>query len=115
MVESKNSQNLVYMIMETRYPDHAVEISNKKELRAFYSKSLKGAAQGVNGEEISVKEIKLHGNLGVEGLFSILGGKAEAVYQVFYVNNSLYILGVITSNGKSKNKKLRQFLDSFEI
>jgi hypothetical protein len=116
MLEPKSEdKNMVYIAMETKYSSSVVDVDNTYELNTFYKKSIDGSLNSVNGDLISINDIYFKEHLGKEFRCYFSGGEALMVYRVFYINDRLYSVGVITTPDNDKNKKMTNFLDSFKI
>lgn len=106
--------NLLYIAGETKYPNQVTDPNDLYALNSFYKKSIDATITSVNGELISIHDIYYDGKLGKEFKCYFSSGKVLMVYRVFYIGNSMYITGVMTSPDKDKNKEMNKFLDSFK-
>lgn len=107
--------NMVYIAMETRYPEGTVNTTNSYELNALYKKSIDASLTAVNGELISITDIDFNGKPGKEYKCYFSGGEALMVYRILYFDQKLYTIGVITLPSKDNNKAMKEFFKSFKI
>jgi hypothetical protein len=109
------SENLAFMAAQVKYPQNVIDASNPQSLDAFYSKSIQGTIKALNAEFVSVVDISYQKHPGREYRCQLMGGKALCVYRIFFINDHLYTVGVITTHGNDKNGGLVKFLDSFQL
>lgn len=109
------SDTKVYVAMETKYPETIIDTTDAYALNKFYKSSIDGSLAAVSGELISVKDIFYHGYRGKQYKAYFSGGQAMLVYRVFYLFDSLYSFGVITTPNKEENSEIMKFLDSFNL
>ena len=107
--------NMVYIAMETKYPPNVIDQNNTYELNGFYKKSIDASLNATNGELISINDIYYKGNLGKEYKSYLAEGKVLSVYRCYFIHDSFYIMGVMTSPEKDKNKEMKNFFESFKI
>jgi len=110
-----NSENLVYVAMETKYPESVCDQNDSYALNAFYKKSIDGSLNSVNGELISITDISYGNKPGKEFKCYYSQGKTIMVYRIFYIDDKLYSFGVITKTENDNNKKMKNFLNSFKL
>lgn len=110
-----NSVNMVYVAMETKYPESVCNQNDSYALNSFYKKSIDGSLNSVNGELISITDISYENKPGKEFKCYFSEGKAIMVYRIFYIDDKLYSFGVITAPEKDNNKKMKSFLNSFNL
>jgi hypothetical protein len=111
----ETSDNLVYVLLQTKYPTRVVNQDNIYELNKFYKKCIDNSLQSVNGELISINDVFYNNILGKEYKCYFSKGEFLMVYRVFYIDEFLYSLGVITYPNKDNNKKMSDFFNSFRI
>ena len=116
MVEPENVMlNMLYMASEVKYPSNTINTANKYEYNNFLIKSINGSVNAVNGELISILDIE-HGIMsGKEFKMYISNGKIILKYQMFYINDTLYTLGVMSDAMKDENDKMSTFFKSFKL
>lgn len=61
------------------------------------------------------KESTFNGSWCYEGSAGILSGRATATFRMFFKNNIMYQLSVMSENGYENNARTRQFFDSFKF
>lgn len=113
--EPIGQHNLLYIVMETKYPTQVANQNDLNALNAFYKKSIDGSINSVNGVLISIEDIYIQDKLGKEFRVSFSEGKALMVYRVLYFDNSMYMIGVITSPNKDNNIEMNKYFESFRI
>lgn len=112
---TSDDDNMVYIAMETRYPNEIFDHGNTYELNNFYKKSIDGALNSVNGELISINDIFYEEKLGKEVKCYFSNGQALMIYRFYCIEDKLFTLGVITSPDNDKNKAMNKFFKSFAI
>lgn len=116
MFEPKvKNDNMVYIALETKYPEIIINENDLNELNAFYKKSIESSIASVSGEFISVKDINYNSYLGKEYRCYFSERRALMVYRIFYIDNHLYSFGIITQPDNDNNKEMIKFLNSFNI
>ena len=103
---------LVYMSGEIKF-SNVIDL-DKESREAFYTKSMNGSINSMNGKFIETKKIKYNNIEGVEYFSSLYEGKATSCNRIFYTNETLYTQGVIFTTDEI-NEKGTSFLNSFEI
>lgn len=107
--------NMVYIAMETKYPENAINQDDNYALNTFYSKAIEGSLSSLNGELISINDIHYNGKLGKEYKCYYLDGQFIVIYRIFYIDDGLYALGVITKSQNDNNEAMNSFFKSFKI
>lgn len=116
MLESKIfEKNIIYISVETKYPEKVVDNSNLDELDAFYNKSIDASIASVNGDFVSAKNIDYDGYPGKEYRSYFSDKSALMVYRIYLIDNNYYQLGVITNPESDNNKDMLKFFDSFRV
>lgn len=116
MIESENDPlNHLYMASEIKYPTNSVNTDSNNEYNKFLMNSIYGSVNAVNGELISVLDVEYADKPGKEFKISISDGKLILKYRVFYINDVLYSLGVMTDAKEDENNSMNSFLNSFKI
>ncbi len=109
------SENLAFMAAQVRYPPNVIDVSSPQSLNTFYGKSIQGSIKSLNAEFVSVVDISYQKHPGKEYRCQLMDGKALCVYRIFFINDHLYTVGVITTHENDKNASLVKFLDSFQL
>jgi len=109
------NDNMVYIALETKYPEIIINENDLNELNAFFKKSIESSVESVSGELISIKDINYNSYLGKEYRIYHSEKKALLVYRIFFIDNHLYTYGIITQPDNDNNKEMIKFLDSFSI
>lgn len=109
------TENMVYVAMETKYPESAADQDDTYSLNVFYKKSIDGSLASINGELISITDIYYEKKLGKEFKCYFSEGKALVVYHIYYIDDTLYSFGVITTPEKDNNKKMEKYFESFKL
>ncbi|MCK9627847.1 MAG: hypothetical protein M0R37_04560 [Bacteroidales bacterium] len=71
--------------------------------------------ESVNGELISINDVFYNNIPGKEYKCYFSKGEFLMVYRVFYIDDFLYSLGVLTYPNKDKNREMSDFFNSFRI
>lgn len=111
----ETADNIVYVSLQTKYPKKVVNQDDIYELNKFYKKCIDNSLQSVSGELISINDVFYNNRLGKEYKCYFSKGEFLMVYRVFYIDEFLYSLGVITYPNKDSNKKMSDFFNSFRI
>ncbi|MBK7174711.1 MAG: hypothetical protein IPH84_16110 [Bacteroidales bacterium] len=109
------SDVMVYISMETIYPEGSINPSDSYDLNSFYKSSIDGSMASVNAQLISITDIEYKGHPGKEYRCYYGDGIALMNYRLFYIDDHFYTFGVITTPKKEGNKTAKRFLNSFSI
>jgi hypothetical protein len=113
--ENRKDSNLVYIIIDTDYPDSTVHSGKKEELNIFFNGATNGALSSSKGKLISqtegttgtyphrILEIEFQEGLGMIRMKMIL------------IKNKSIILQTITLKENYPNDSINRFFDSFKI
>jgi len=112
---NEDSDNIAYVSLQTKYPTKVVNQDEIYELNKFYKKCIDNSLQSVNGELISINDVFYKNRLGKEYKCYFSKGEFLMVYRVFYIDEYLYSLGVITYPNKDNNRRMSDFFNSFRI
>jgi len=107
--------NLVFVSLQTKYPQLAADENDPISLNALYKRSIDGSLASVNAELISILDINYMGKAGKEYKAYITQSKMLMVYRLFYIDNNMYSLGVITFPEKDNNVEMEDFFNSFKL
>ncbi len=117
VTDTTKDDNLLYMLMETNYPDSLINSDKKDLLDNFFRNAIDGSANNVQGSKILTEtKIELAGFPGREARVSLNVGVPCINKMHFYlVKNKMYILEVITDARKDFNKSMDKFMNSFAL
>jgi hypothetical protein len=107
--------NMVYVALETKYQEKIIDKNDTYALNVFYANSINNALNSVGGTIISIHDIYYNENPGKEFRCYYSEGKAIMVYRLFYIDEILYNLGVMTLPENDKNKAMNKYFQSFKI
>ena len=110
-----NSENLVYMINVTDYPDSSVNSDKADILPGFYKGAIEGANKNVQGQIESENDIHLGEYPGKEFKISLQQGLATIHSRMFLVKNRLYLILVICETKNDNNITMTRFFNAFEL
>ncbi|MFH2142712.1 MAG: hypothetical protein ABIJ97_09835, partial [Bacteroidota bacterium] len=104
------SQSKVFMVAYSDYPSSSIEATDKKEL-------LKGSKDGFVGNlqlNIDFEEFfTLDGNQGI--YFKASNSEYHAAVKQILVDNRLYQIGILSSEGEISYNDVENFLNTFEL
>ncbi len=109
--ESKEG-NLVFMSSESKY-NYTYQLK-EKELDSFYSKSMLGSINSMNGKFISKNEISFEGHKGIEFYADLFEGRATCYFRKFWINNTMYNFAIMYTDEKPNAEGLK-FMNSFNL
>lgn len=116
MFEPKNDSYIeLYIANEIAYPPKLINIENTYELNSFFISSINGSVSAVNGELISIHDIEYLDIPGKEFKMYISEGEFIIKYRIFYKNDVLYNIGVMTNTKNDENNLIHSFLNSFKF
>lgn len=116
MFEPTNpGDNLVFISLQTNYPQQAADENDPISLNALYKRSIDGSLSAVNAELISILDIEYQEWAGKEFKAYITQSNLLMVYRLFYIDNNMYSLGVITFPENDNNEEMEYFFNSFKI
>ena len=113
--ESETEKNLVYMIMQTDYPDSLVHSDFKDQLKSLFDNAVEGGVSNVKGKLIHQKDIEINGYPGREFSIDYNDGEAVMFIKTYLVKNRMYMLQTITNTGKYPNEDITKFMQSFKL
>lgn len=112
---AEKSKNMAFVAMETKYPMAVADQNDPYALNSFYKKSIDGSIATVNGQLISITDIMHQSIPGKEFKCYFSEGKGLLVYRIFYIDNKLYSIGVVSSPENDNNNAMIDFFKSFKI
>lgn len=116
ILETKtDDSNLAYITYEAKFPPNAVNQDDIQELNSFYKTFIEGSLNTSNGELVSIKDIHYKEKLGKEFRSSLFQGSMLMIVRLFFIDNALYSIGVLTTSDKDNNKQMEDFFNSFSI
>ena len=111
----KSNDNLIYMIVNSVYPDGSIQSDNKEKIESFFQKAIEGAVSKVKGKVLSQKDLQLNGYLGKELKINYNNGTHIIRLRMYLVEDKLYMLQVISETKKSDNESSNKFMESFQL
>ncbi|MFY7653033.1 MAG: hypothetical protein ACOVQE_10030 [Chitinophagaceae bacterium] len=118
MYENKNTEfdkNLVYMIMESDYPDSLINSNKKENLAGFFRGAINGAVRNSNGKLLKETEVMYNNFPG--RTIEIDYGNGMAIIKLTMVlrYNKAIMVQTIAETEHSPNKMADAFLNSFIV
>jgi hypothetical protein len=109
--------NLIYSIAHTKYPQHFInsELSSPQQIEQFFSHTISGTVNGVRGKLKSETNLTYGLFPGKEFSVDFQNGMAEIKYHFYLVQNTLYMLQVITATQNKGNQAIDYFFNSFKL
>lgn len=112
--ESKEADNLVYMISYCDYPEGTIHSDSTALLGAFFDVTVETAVKSVKGELFYASDMDWKGYPGK--IWRVNYNKDTAIIKTkaYVIGSRYYSIQTITLREKSLNTKADEFLDSFE-
>lgn len=107
--------NLVYMIINSQYPEGSVNSDNIEQRSDFFTGAINGAVKNVNGKLLTEKSLKLGDYPGKEVTIDYNNGVYIITLRVYLVKNQVYMMQVISETSKSGNSDSVRFLESLKL
>ncbi len=108
--------NLVYGVIYTDYPDSLVSSEFEKEkVNGFFTGAIEGASTNIEGIVLSQEVVSYKKFPGRLVKIQFGEEKMNMYMKMFLVKNRVYILQVICTAKKDKNKSINKFFDSFAL
>ena len=119
MLNSSNTDNLVYMSAFTEYPSSFFldGLDTPEKQNVVLDGAVNGAAANVKGELISDAKITFNGYSGRIAKIELESGGAAYVIRmkIVLVGFKLYMMQTISTKANDDNSDTSQFFDSFEL
>ena len=113
--ESKDADNLVYMVSYCDYPENSVHSDSTELVEEFFETTVSTAVESVHGELQYATEINLGAYPGRLWRINYNEGNALIKTKSFLVGRRYYSIQAITLKDRSMNVSLDKFLDSFSL
>ncbi|HEX5150083.1 MAG TPA: hypothetical protein VFW07_01475 [Parafilimonas sp.] len=113
--DNEKDDNLVYMLMETAYPDSVINSDKKEMLENFFRKSIDGAVNNVHGKLLTESIIQYEDFPGREVRVDFRDGLAVIKMRFYLVKNKMFVIQTITDTKNDFNKSIDKFMDSFQL
>jgi len=115
--EAGIDDNILYMLNYTDYPENEVnsEMMEEEALKDFFTGSIKGAVNNMDGELLSEETITVLGKEAREVSIGYLDGAAIMKMQIILVKNRMFTLQTISLADNSDNDAQKRFFNSFEF
>lgn len=109
------TKNLFYIAEEKKYPIGSINMDDTTAIDMIYKDGIQSAISSSNGELKSVADITYGDIPGKEFKIYIKEQEVLGVYHLFFVNNNMYILGVMSLPENDDNEDMQNFFESFEV
>lgn len=114
--EAGIDDNILYMLNYTDYPTDIINSEmDETALEKFFTGSVNGAVNNMEGELKSEKKIEILGNVGREIIINYLNGEAIMRMQIILVGNRMFTLQTIALAANDDNEAQKRFFNSFEL
>jgi hypothetical protein len=115
--EAGIDDNILYMLNYTDYPETVVNADDMDEaaMKEFFTNSINGAVNNMDGELKAKKEIEVLGKPGREVTISYLNGDAIMRMQIILVKNRMYTLQTVSLAANDDNEAQKRFFNSLEF
>jgi hypothetical protein len=113
--ESKNADNLAYIISYCDYPEGTAHSDSTNMLEEFFNATIETATNSVRGELIYSNAISLKNYPGRHWRVDYDAGAGVIKTKSYLVKNRYYSIQVITLREKSINPSTDKFMDSFHF
>ncbi|WP_196889906.1 hypothetical protein [Aureivirga sp. CE67] len=109
------ADNLVYMVVKTKYPKKELNSNDKKIVMNFFEKAINAAINKSNGELLSEKVITYGDYPGREIKIASQNGITNTKMRIYLIENTSYIVETTYKKEKEFNASSMKFMDSFEL
>jgi len=115
--EAGIDDNILYMLNYTDYPETVVNADNmdKAAMKTFFTNSINGAVNNMDGELKAEKEIEVLGKPGREVTIHYLNGEAIMRMQIILLKNRMFTLQTIALAANDDNEAQKRFFNSLEF
>lgn len=112
-----SDENLMYGIGYSTFPSDKINSQkmNSAELENYFSNSVKGSVQNIQGKLLDVEIIYNDSFPGRKFRVDFRNGTAIIEHRLFLVRNTVYDIQVITPTDKTFNKSINKFFNSFKL
>jgi len=109
------SINYLYLSSEAKFPKSIVDVNNKYELDNYYKKTIDATANSMNAKVSVINDISYKKYNGKEYKCYLSDGKVLMIGRLFYINDCLYVMAVMTKPDQENNKQLKKFFKTFKV
>lgn len=109
------SENIMYMVNYTEYPDSLFQITEPDRLDSFYRHAIDGAAENTQGVVLSELPVTIARYPGREVKISLQSGQTMVSARMLLVVNKFYMYLVIYESDKQNNPSIAKFFQSFHL
>lgn len=109
------SDNIMYMVNYTEYPDSLFRITEPDRLDSFYRHAIDGAAANAQGVVLSELPVTIAQYPAREVRISLQSGQAMVSARLLLVVNKFYMYLVIYESEKQNNPSIDRFFQSFHL
>ncbi len=113
--EADSAENYFYMLSYCDYPEGALHADSTELLDEFFDATIESAVESVRGELIYSSERDHRNNPGRIWRIDYLNGQAVIKTWAVFADNRYYALQAVTVKGRSLNRAMDRFLDSFRL
>lgn len=109
------SDNIMYMVNYTEYPDSLFRITDPDRLDSFYRHAIDGAAANTQGVVLSESPVTIAQYPARDVRISLQSGQAMVSARLLLVVNKFYMYLVIYESEKQNNPSIARFFQSFHL
>lgn len=109
------SENIMYMVNYTEYPDSLFHITEPDRLDSFYRHAIDGVAANTQGMVLSESPVTIAQYPGREVKISLQSGQDMVSARLLLVINKFYMYLVIYESDKQNNPSVAKFFQSFHL